>query len=95
MADPTGFRFGGSLGASKKTLMMGAEEPYEAKSVLTAEFPVPCDIRLLKDGEVVHESHGNKMEYAPTAPGVYRVEGWLDIDTEDRIWIYSNPIYLR
>ena len=28
-------------------------------------------------------------------PGVYRVEGWLTIDTEERVWIYSNPIYLR
>ena len=27
--------------------------------------------------------------------GVYRVEGWLKLDGEDRPWIYSNPIYVR
>jgi len=26
---------------------------------------------------------------------VYRVEGWLRVDDEDRVWIYSNPIYVR
>ena len=32
---------------------------------------------------------------AVAAAGVYRVEGWLKVDGEERPWIYSNPIYAR
>ena len=31
----------------------------------------------------------------PKGQGVYRVEGWLTVDTEERPWIYANPIYVR
>jgi len=35
------------------------------------------------------------FEYTVENPGVYRLEGWLKIDGEDRPWIYANPIYVR
>lgn len=31
----------------------------------------------------------------PSSPGVYPLEGWLKLDSEDRPWVYSNPIYVR
>ena len=39
--------------------------------------------------------NGEDLEWAIGAPGVYRVEGWLDVAGERRPWIYSNPIYVR
>ena len=98
MCDPTGFRFlavpkGQTAGGNFH--LMGDELPHDADLSLVAEFPVECAIRLLKNGEVVSESTGRRLEYAPDGPGTYRVEGWLKVDSEDRVWIYSNPIYLR
>ena len=103
MCDPTGFRF---LAVPKDNAaqadlepgsfsVMGDETTYDAGLVLVAEFPVDCAIRMLKNGTVVSESQGRRMVYAPDGPGVYRVEGWLRVDEEDRIWIYANPVYLR
>lgn len=96
MCDPTGFVFGArESGRDGLTAVMGAELPYHADLRLVAEFPVECGIRLLKDGEEVLRQHSRALEHEPDGPGVYRVEGWLEVDTEDRVWIYSNPVYLR
>jgi hypothetical protein len=35
------------------------------------------------------------LEHEVTAPGDYRVEGWLGVGGEERPWVYSNPIYVR
>jgi len=35
------------------------------------------------------------MDHVIMGPGVYRVEGWLTLDGEERGWIYANPIYVR
>lgn len=91
MCDATGFRFG----LVEPNLLMGAETTFEPGLKLRAEFPVPCSIRLIKDGREVLALDGDSMEYEPTEPGVYRVEGWLAVGGERRGWIYANPIYLR
>jgi hypothetical protein len=49
----------------------------------------------LKDGKEAARSFGNALHHTPEGAGVYRVEGWLKVDGEDRVWIYSNPIYVR
>jgi hypothetical protein len=102
MCDPTGFRFlavqkGQASGDLRPGAfhVMGDELPHDTNLSLVAEFPVECAIRLLKNGEVVSESTGRRLEHAPDGAGTYRVEGWLKVDSEDRVWVYSNPIYLR
>jgi len=103
MCDPTGFRFvavdkaSAGSGDLKRSgfHIMGDALPYEPDVVLVAEFPVECTIRMIKNGEVVAKIDGARIEHAPDGPGAYRVEGWLRVDGEDRVWIYSNPIYLR
>jgi len=74
---------------------MGDEAKFAHDEKLVAAFPVVCHIRLLLDGKVIAETEGDHLEHAVASPGVYRVEGWLKLDGEDRPWIYSNPIYLR
>lgn len=91
MCDPTGFQFG----LVEPRLLMGGETVFVPGLKLRAEFPVPCSIRLIKDGREIAKQDGDLLEYEPAEPGVYRVEGWLDLGGERRGWIYANPIYLR
>jgi hypothetical protein len=92
MCDATGFSF---VLSAPATAIMGDEAKFAAGQKLLAQFPVPCRIRLIQDGKAIADQEGDHLEYAVAGPGVYRVEGWLKLDGEDRPWIYSNPIYVR
>ena len=92
MCDATGFSFrvsGSTPG------IMGDEVALAKGQKLLAQFPVACRIRLLRNGSVIADLAQDHLEHAVETPGVYRVEGWLKLDGEDRPWIYSNPIYVR
>lgn len=89
MADPTGFTC--QAGAA----MMGDEVRRETGLTLTARFPLPCHIRLFRDGKEVAKAQGDTFEYSLDMAGVYRLEAWLEIGGEERPWIYANPIYVR
>ena len=93
MCDPSGFRF--DWIASDARGVMGDEVKLAPGGRLEARYPVACHIRLLQGGRCVAESRGDRFDRAVTEAGVYRVEGWLTIDGEERPWIYSNPIYVR
>lgn len=109
MCDPTGFRFEALAKSAPKInpaakpakpskspgAIMGDEIPFAQGMRLAAQFPLQTKIRLIKDGKVVHEETQSFMDKGIEGPGVYRVEGWLTLDGEDRGWIYSNPIYVR
>ena len=94
MCDPTGFRFY-VPGEDGPALIMGDEAKLDEPQKLIAEAPLKSSMRLLKNGKVIKEKKTKKLEFTAKDPGVYRVEAWLEVDGEDRIWIYSNPIYLR
>ena len=49
----------------------------------------------MSGGKVIAEERGDRLEWKVTGPGVYRIEGWLSLDGEERGWVYSNPIYIR
>ncbi|MHC5544380.1 histidinol phosphatase, partial [Singulisphaera rosea] len=74
---------------------MGDEVPFSPGGKLVAQFPVSCFIRLLNHGDVVADVTGDRLDHPLAGPGVYRVEGWLELDGELRPWVYSNPIYVR
>jgi len=100
MCDPTGFQFlayNGDPNAEDATpvAIQGDEIKLVGGLDLYAEFPVKCHVRLLRNGEVISDTTARNFTQSITEPGVYRVEGWLDVNTEDRVWIYSNPIYVR
>ena len=59
---------------------------------LKVHLPRPASLRLLRDGAVVASADdAAELDFAPSEPGVYRVEARLG----GRIWILSNPVYLR
>lgn len=93
MCDPTGFRF--ELTSNGTTVMMGDEVPLAPGARIKAQFPVSCRIRLMEGGRLVAEEVGDHLDVPVREPGVYRVEGWITLDGEDRGWIYANPIYVR
>ena len=80
---------------SGKFHLMGDEIPYDENLLLIAESPIKCNVRLLRNGQTLAESQARRFEHAPDGPGAYRLEAWLKVDGEDRIWIYANPIYVR
>ena len=51
--------------------------------------------RLLRDGAPVHEAQGDRFEHPIEAVGCYRLEARLLDDERGRLWLISNPIYVR
>jgi acetyl esterase/lipase len=66
--------------------------PLTGSVTISARFPVPATIRLLRDNMVVAEAHDWRLDYIVRDTGAYRVEASLSIDGEDRPWIFTNPI---
>ncbi len=102
MCAPSGFFFelislgpAGNRQKREARVIMGDEVTFAPDQRLVARFPVTCQIRLMSGGKVLTEKTGDHFEHVVAAPGVYRVEGWLDVAGERRPWIYSNPIYVR
>ena len=62
---------------------------------MVAQYPVKCHIRLVSGGRIIVELSSDRLEHTVITPGVYRVEAWLEVDREERPWVFSNPIYLR
>lgn len=92
LCDPRGFAFFAvnSLGVYE----MGDTIPMAGSTRLVARAPVTARWRFIREGKVVHEALSDTVSWQAAEPGMYRVEAWLDIDGEQRPWIYSNPIRL-
>jgi hypothetical protein len=90
-----GFRFT-AQGKDNKSVMMGEEITAKGGVTLQAALPHTAEIRLIKDGELLH-TWINQMSctHITTEPGVYRVEAYRNYLGRKRGWIYSNPIYVR
>ena len=96
MGDATGFDFAVQDARGGTRGRLGDELPLAEAHRLVARFPLPCTrIRLIADGRQVALGDGYELAHRPHTPGAYRVEGWLRLDGEERIWVLSNPIYLR
>ena len=101
MADPTGFVYlaeqsGVSNGGSDpQRWPIGSQLPWAEGLKLRAEAPLPVDWKLVRDGKVISEADGKAFELAVSEPGIYRIEAWLTFLGEPRVWVLSNPIYVR
>ena len=95
MCDPSGlfFELIDAAAADQKPqprVMMGDEVKFASGQKVIARFPVRCRMRLLNEGKTVNEKDGESMEFAVGAPGVYRVEGWLDVGGELRRGLFRT-----
>jgi acetyl esterase/lipase len=96
LCDPRGFGFVAQnyLGVFD----MGDDAPLfpaAGDTNLLARTPVPAKFRLLRNGTRVTESQGTEFVYAAKQEGAYRLEVALDVDGEERPWIYSNAVFIR
>jgi len=94
LCDSTGFAFVAAVGV-KTMAIMGDEVKLGNALTLIAATPVNCTMKLIRNGEVIQTTNTNRLSFDIKATGVYRIEAWLDVDAEQRPWIYSNPIYVR
>lgn len=96
MCEATGFRFEALAADGKAVGIMGDEVKHSVGMKLHAQFPIPCQTRLLRNGVQIAETSGkDRVEFSVKEPGVYRLEAWLTLDGEPRPWIFANPIYVR
>lgn len=70
----------------------GMSEETTGRPPLRVRTPRPAALRLLRDGSVVASAEeAAELAFEPSAPGVYRAEARIG----GRLWILSNPVYLR
>jgi hypothetical protein len=74
---------------------MGSRFPLEKDLQLRGQAPLPGRWKVLRNGKLIAELSGRSLELAVSEPGNYRVEVLLRIAGEDKIWILSNPFYVR
>ena len=88
LGDSSGFAFEASPGAIQgDEIKMGPQ--------LRVRTPVPSQIVIYKDGSVFLDETGITAKEIPiTERGVYRAEIYLP-QLGNRLWILSNPIYVR
>ena len=78
--------------------VMGDETAYLQPLELIARAPLASRFVLLRNGVAVDQSAGSTVRFPVTAPGIYRIEVYLDSlppPATGKPWILSNPIYVR
>lgn len=97
LADASGFMFTAENSSGRK--IMGDEIALENGVRLSVQTPIKSRIVILKDGQVyAEESAATSKDVTVNQKGVYRVEVYLDQlprPLTDKLWIISNPIYIR
>ena len=58
-------------------------------------MPRRARVRLLRNGVAVHEAEGDRLERTIEENGCYRLEARLPDDERERLWLVSNPVYVR
>ena len=94
LADATGFDWA-AVSTSGSRSEMGSRLTWEKGLTLHGQAPLPVQWKVLRNGKVVAQSTGRKLEMPVTEPGNYRAEAWLKIAGEDTIWVLANPLYIR
>lgn len=66
-------------------------EAGASPALLHVRLPRAADIRVLRGGALLKETHDEALDVEIAQRGVYRVEAWID----GRLWLLSNPVHLR
>lgn len=94
LCDSTGFAFV-AMKRGKQIAVMGDEVQLDGALTLAVAAPLKCEMKLIRNGTAIQSAITNRLDFEVKERGVYRVEVWLEVDGEQRPWIYSNPIYVR
>jgi len=101
IGDGRGFRF--SARAGEKTAIMGDEITLGREPLYLEAYCPPAEgveLVLIQDGAIVKRFRDRRFALQVGRPGVYRVEAWVEAPnlpwgTVRRLWLFSNPIYVR
>jgi hypothetical protein len=76
-----------------RKVIMGDEAQFAPGLAVKTELPSPAErIVLFQDGaEVTSVENASTLEFAAKGPGAYRIVAYRS----GRIWILSNPVYVR
>ena len=89
LGDTTGFSF------TAENRIQGDEIQLQGASPLKVQTPIASRIVIYKDGAVFLDESGiSSKEVSITERGVYRAEIYLP-QLGNRLWILSNPVYVR
>lgn len=93
IGDASGFRFRAMK--DKEVAGMGQSISLGDGVEVKISSPLPADLRLLKDGQVIARNRGRVLSYVARASGVYRVEAYRRHLLKSRGWVFTNPIYVH
>lgn len=93
LADASGFDW--SVAARGQRYEMGASVPWTPDMTCRGAAPLPATWKLYRDGHLLVERSGREFAQPVAGPGNYRVELWLDVAGQPRVWVLSNPVYVR
>ncbi len=92
IGDASGFRFGAKRG--EEVAGMGQDISLGDGVELEVVSPLPADLRLLKDGQVIARRSGTVLSHIAQESGVYRVEAYRRHLFKSRGWVFTNPVYV-
>jgi hypothetical protein len=90
-----GFRFAAQNHHGEAIMGDCLPPPTSGKTTFQITLPAQATIRLIHDGQVLHEVEAKELNFESAEAGVYRVEAWKRRWGKTRGWIFSNPIYVR
>jgi hypothetical protein len=101
IGDGRGFRF--TARANGTQAIMGDEIRLDEDPPTLEAYCPPAEgveLRLYRDGGLLRRFEDRRFVYRVFKPGVYRVEAWVEAPnlpwgTVRRLWLFSNPIYVR
>ena len=85
-----GFTFVAAHGTQLRGVM-GDEVILEPDLRLSTSVPEIADLTLMRDGQRVATYTGRRWDIPIDAPGTYR----LEVMSQGKPWIFSNPIYVK
>ncbi len=88
-----GFSF--TARSADQLVIMGDTLALTGTATLHISSPQRAMLRLLKNGQVVAQTYGNRLEWPINEAGVYRVEAYRRFWGRRRGWVYTNPIYVK
>jgi hypothetical protein len=86
----SGFSF--LLTEEGRSATMGDEFLLRRSAKLAASVPYKARIRLIRNGNLFHQTTGKELALTLHEPGIYRIEAYLKVFGRYRPWIFSNPI---
>jgi len=70
----------------------GQTVEFRPGMVLKARLPLPCFIRIIRDGSIQWMENADAVDLPVTLPGKYRLEAFLQACGDWYPWIITNPI---